>query len=124
MSVKSKKVIVGHILGVLPVLILFFSAYMKFNPNPEALAGMAKSGIPVHLLPKLGLLEILCTVLFLIPRTSVLGAILLTGYLGGAIFAHVRIEDAVGIQIVLGFLVWGSLFLKDERVRQLLPIKK
>lgn len=124
MNGMSKKVIIGWIMAVLPSLLFFFSAYMKFFPTPEALEGMAKSGMPQHIVPPIGALEILCTVLFLIPQTAVLGAILLTGYLGGAIFSHVRMEDSVGIQVVLGVLVWGSLYLRDERVSALIPFRK
>jgi hypothetical protein len=100
------------------------SSYFKFFPNQEALDGMAKSGIPLDVVPVLGFVEILCTIIFLIPQTAVLGAILLTGYLGGAIFAHVRMEDAFILPLIFGILIWGSLFLKDERIRSLLPLRK
>jgi uncharacterized membrane protein YphA (DoxX/SURF4 family) len=120
----SKKVLIGHIMAILPSLLLFFSAYMKFNPSPEALEGMAKSGLPQHIVPYIGMLEIFCTIIFLIPRTAVLGAILLTGYIGGAIFAHVRIEESFGIQVALGILIWGSLYLRDEKVSNLIPLRK
>lgn len=111
-------------MAFLPALLLFFSAYMKFFPTPEAIEGTVKSGIPLNIVPILGVIEILCTVIFLIPQTAVLGAILLTGYLGGAVFAHARLEEAPIIQVALGVIVWGSLFLRDERVRQLLPFRK
>jgi hypothetical protein len=75
-----------------------------------------------HALP-IGILEIVCTVLYVIPRTSVLGAILLTGYLGGATATHVRIGDPFFIPIILGVLIWLGLLLRDSRLRALLPLR-
>ncbi len=72
----------------------------------------------------LGVIEITCTVLYLIPRASMLGAVLLTGYLGSATAAHVRIGDAWIIPVLLGVLLWLSLFLREPRLRQLLPIRR
>jgi uncharacterized membrane protein YphA (DoxX/SURF4 family) len=124
MSKHPKKVIVGWVMAVLPALLFIFSSYFKFFPSQEALDGMAKSGMPAQIAFPLGIVELLCTIIFLIPQTAVLGAILLTGYLGGAIFAHVRMLEAPGIQLVLGVLIWGSLYLRDERVKQLIPFRK
>lgn len=123
MSKLKKKVITGYILGIIPVLILFMSAFFKFNPNQEALEGMAKSGFPAQIAIPIGIVEVICTLLFLIPRTAVLGAILLTGYLGGAVFSHVRIMEPFFLPIVFGVMIWGSLWLRDERVAKLIPFK-
>jgi hypothetical protein len=74
----------------------------------------------------LGILELACTVLYLVPRTAVLGAILLTGYLGGAVATHVRVGDGFGqlvVPIFLGVLVWGGLCLRDTRLRAILPLR-
>jgi DoxX-like family len=71
----------------------------------------------------LGIVELSCTMIYLFPRTSVLGAILLTGYLGGAIATHLRIGEAFYLQLILGVLVWLGLFLRDYRLRALLPLR-
>ena len=124
MSKPQKKVIGGYIIGIIPVLILFMSAYFKFAPSQEAIDGMAKSGFPAQIAAQVGVVEVLCTVLFLIPQTAVLGAILLTGYLGGATFAHVRMLEPFFLPIIFGVMIWGSLWLRDERIRNLIPLKK
>jgi len=86
--------------------------------------GFAHLGYPESLLVTLGILELGCTVVYLIPRTSVLGAILMTGYLGGATATHVRIGEALFfIPVVLGVLAWGGLFLRDDRLRALIPLR-
>lgn len=72
----------------------------------------------------IGLVELACTAIYVIPRTSVLGAILLTGYLGGATATHVRVGEPFFALIVLGVLVWGGLFFRDPRLRELLPLRK
>lgn len=72
----------------------------------------------------LGILEIVCTVTYAVPRTAMLGAILLTGYLGGATATHVRIGDSFISPVILGVLVWGGLFLRDPRLRALIPLRR
>jgi hypothetical protein len=72
----------------------------------------------------IGVAELACALLCLIPRTSVLGAILVTGVLGGAVATHVRVEGAFAAPVVLGVIAWGGLFLRDERIRALLPLRK
>jgi hypothetical protein len=115
----------GWILTILPSLMLFFSASMKFTGSAEMLKSMDHLGYPGRLLFALGILEVACTLVYLNPRTAVLGAILLTGYLGGAIATHVRLlEGQAAVPVVLGVLVWGGLFLRDARVRALIPFRK
>lgn len=114
----------GCVISSLPVLLLTMSGVMKFVQPPMVLEGMDKLGIPVSVLIPIGVVEIGCVILYLIPQTSVLGAILLTGYLGGAIFAHVRANDAFLGPILFGILVWLGLFLRDARIRALIPIKR
>ena len=89
--VATKMVWAGRILSTLPVLMLLMSGVMKLLQPPDLVEGFAKLGWPVSVAVGLGIVELACTVLYAIPRTSVLGAILLTGYLGGAIATHVRI---------------------------------
>lgn len=112
----------GRILSVLPVLMLLFSGVMKFIPSPQLSEGFKHLELPVGMAFGLGVLELACTVVYLIPRTAVLGAILLTGYLGGAILTHLRVGDVYGMQVVLGVLLWGGLYLRDPRLRALIPL--
>ena len=102
---------------------LLFSGVMKFVSPAEMKEGFTKLGWDESLAVGLGIVEIGCTIVYLIPRTSVLGAILLTGYLGGAVATHVRIHDQFFIPIILGVLVWGGLYLRDARLRAVLPLR-
>ncbi|MBX7255245.1 MAG: DoxX family protein [Candidatus Hydrogenedentes bacterium] len=114
----------GRIMSTLPVLMLLMSATMKFMQPPDAAKGFEHLGWPITLATKLGIVELACTALYVIPQTSVLGAILLTGYLGGATATHVRVEEAFHMPILLGVLIWGGLFLRDPRIRALIPLRK
>ena len=121
----SKKMFwAGWIMSVLPVLLLLFSASMKVLQLPAAMEGFVRLGYPEHVTLPLGIVELTCTVLYLVPRTSVLGAILLTGYLGGATATHVRIGEPFYMAVILGMLVWGGLCLRDERLRALFPLQR
>lgn len=113
----------GLTLSILPSLMLGFSAVMKFVQPPDAAKGFEHLGVPMSQATGLGVLEVACTLIYLIPRTAVLGAILLTGYLGGAIQTHLRVGDPYWVQIVLGILLWGGVWLRDPRLRALLPLR-
>jgi len=120
----SKKVLwAGRIMSALPVLLLLFSSVMKFVKPASVVEGFVRLGYPESLAFGIGIVELACTVLYVIPQTSVLGAILLTGYLGGATATHVRIGEPFYMPIVLGMLVWAGLFLRDDRLRALLPLR-
>ena len=122
--VSKKMLWAGRISSALPVLLLLFSAVGKLLKPVAVVQGFAQFGYPESLLLPIGIVELLCTVIYLIPRTSVLGAILLTGYLGGATATHLRIGDPAFIMpAFLGVLVWGGLFFRDERLRALLPLR-
>jgi hypothetical protein len=108
-------------MSAVPVMMLLVSAGMKLAPAPGLAEGFAHWGWPMSKAVGLGLLELVCTLVYLVPRTSVLGAILLTGYLGGATATHVRVDDAYFATPLLGALVWGGLYMRDERLRALLP---
>lgn len=123
-SVSKKARVIGHIMSALPALMFLFSASMKFIQHPAFMEGMVHLGIPVAHGVGLGILELTCTAIYLIPRTSVLGAILLTGYLGGATAIHVRVGDPFFATVILGVLIWGGLFLRDPRLRALIPFRK
>ena len=114
----------GRVISALPVLGLLFSAAMKFLKPPEVIEGFTKLGYPEILALGLGILEVACTILYMIPQTAVLGAILLTGYLGGATATHVRVGDSFVAPVIVGVLVWLGLFLRDHRLRALLPLRR
>jgi hypothetical protein len=121
----SKKIVWGgYIMSALPVLLLLFSGVMKLMKPASIVEGFARFGYPESLILGIGILELACTVVYIIPRTSILGAILLTGYLGGAIATQVRVGDPFFMTIVLGVLVWGGLFLRDSWLRALIPLRK
>ncbi|MFN0124155.1 MAG: DoxX family protein [Blastocatellia bacterium] len=112
----------GYVLSALPALLLVFSASMKLSGNPQAVDGFRNFGYQAQAVLGIGILELSCTVLYLIPRTAVLGAILLAGYMGGAIVTHMRVGEPFIVQALVGVLLWGGLFLRDERLRALLPL--
>lgn len=120
-SVSKAALWTGRAMSVLPCLLLLFSAFMKFKPPAGAEEGFKHLGVPMGLAFGLGVLEVTCTVLYLVPRTAVLGAILLTGYLGGAIMTHLRVGDPYWTQPLVGILLWGGLWLRDPRLRALMP---
>jgi hypothetical protein len=114
----------GWVLTILPALMLIFSAWMKLSRNPQAVEGLTKMGYPESALLGIGIAELVCTIIYLIPQTAVLGAILLTGYLGGATDVHVRSGMSVLIPVGFGVLIWGGVFLRDPRVRRLIPLRR
>lgn len=114
----------GRVIAALMAFVFGMSAIMKFKGGPELSEGMAKMGLPESMVVPLAILELACLLIYLLPWTSVLGAILLTGYLGGAICTHWRVGDPFVIQIIIGVLVWLGIFLRDRRLWQLLPFRK
>ena len=116
---------IGRVVSAIPVLLMLFSAAMKFAKPAPVVQGMVRFGYPEGQLFLLGLLVSLSCVVYLIPRTAVLGAILMTGYLGGATASNLRIGDPSYIMtVLLGVMVWGGLFFRDERVRDLIPLRR
>jgi uncharacterized membrane protein YphA (DoxX/SURF4 family) len=113
----------GRGLSWLVVLLFALSASMKFRVQPEVSQSVEGLGIPPSLLTPLGTLEMVCVVLYLIPVTSVLGAILLTGYVGGAIFAHWRLGESILVQAALGVVLWLGLYLREPRLWRLIPFR-
>jgi hypothetical protein len=121
--VSKKMLWAGWILSVLPALALLMSGVMKLLKPAEVVEGFTHLGWDENLALALAIVEIGCTVVYLIPRTAVLGAILLTGYLGGAIATHVRIGEQFVAPLILGLLIWGGLYLRDARLRALIPLR-
>ena len=99
------------------------SAFMKLKGGPELTQGMAHLGLPESLIVPLAILEISCVVVYAIPATSVLGAILLTGYMGGAICTHWRVGDPFLAQIGFGVFVWLGLYLRESRLKGIIPLR-
>jgi len=124
MTTSRRTVWAGRVISVLASLVFLLSASMKLKGGAELTQGMAHLGLPESLVLPLAILEISCVVIYLIPATSVLGAILLTGYLGGAICTHWRVGDPVYVHIVLGVLVWLGLYLREGRLTELIPLRK
>ena len=119
----SKKIIwIGRVLSILVSLVFLFSATLKFIDGPQVKEGFAHLGLPERIMLPLGILELACVLVYLVPATSILGAILLTGYLGGAILTHWRIGEPVYTQTILGILVWLGLYLREDRLKALIPI--
>lgn len=114
----------GRVLTVLPALLLLFSATMKFAQPEGTEEGFAHLGWPIKLAVVLGVLELVCTILYLVPQTAVLGAILLTGYLGGAIATHVRIEEPVIMHVILGVVIWLGIYLREPRLWPVVPWRR
>jgi hypothetical protein len=113
----------GRILSALPVLFLLLDGVMKVVKPKFVVEATVQLGYPESVIVALGLVLVACTILYLIPRTAVLGAILLTGYLGGAVATHVRVGGplfSILMPVILGAMLWGGLYLRDERVRSLI----
>jgi hypothetical protein len=114
----------GCVMSALPVAMLLMSGVMKLMQTPQVVEGLSKGGYPPNTPVALGIVELACTIIYLIPRTSVLGAILLTGYLGGAVDANLRSDPrTIAIPVVFGVLVWGGLYLRDPRIKALIPLR-
>ncbi|MDQ2834717.1 MAG: DoxX family protein [Acidobacteriota bacterium] len=115
---------VGWGISALVVLFLLMDAVMKFVKPAPVVAVCTKLGLPLEVITPIGVLLLVCTVLYAAPRTALLGAVLLTGYLGGAVSIHVRAGDPlfshVLFPVYLGGLAWLGLYLRDVRVRSLL----
>lgn len=121
--VSQKRLWTGRIISALAVLMLLFSGVLKLFKPTAVVEEFVRLGYPENLVIGIGILELFCAGVYLIPRTSILGAILVTGYLGGATATHVRIGDPFFIPIVLGVAIWGGLFLRDDRLRALIPLR-
>jgi hypothetical protein len=113
----------SYIISAIPVSMMIFSAVLKFFPSVVA-EGFNQLGWPVTLAPILGIIELGCVIVYLFPRTAVLGAILIAGYLGGATATHVRVGDGFFFApFILGVLAWLGLWLREPRLKALLPFR-
>jgi len=123
----QKRLLAGRVMSGLAIVFLLFDGVIHMMKIAPVVDGFAQLGYPVSLALGLGVLELVCVVGYLIPRTSVLGAILLTGYLGGAIAAQVRIGSPLFsttlFPVYVALLIWGGLYLRDDRLRTLIPLR-
>ncbi len=118
----------GRVLSAIPVLLMVTSGTFKLvggvTGNPQLLAGWTQFGYPPAALLPIGVLEIGCALVYAFPRTAVLGAVLVTGYLGGAVATHVRMSQGIWVvPAALGVLAWLGLYLREPRLRPLLPLR-
>jgi hypothetical protein len=114
----------GRVASAIPVLLILFGSIVKLLQLPSVIDGFRQSGFQPSAVLPVGIIELVCTVVYLIPRTRFLGAVLMTGLLGGAVATNVRMEDPTWILPALcGVLVWAGLFFRDERLRALIPVR-
>ena len=115
----------GRVISAIPVLFMAGIGLVIFFTRPEMMnETTTKYGYPAGVVRPLFFVELACVLLYVIPQTAVLGAILLTGYLGGAVATHVRAGEPFWFPIIFGVLVWLGLFLRDARVRALVPLRR
>ena len=122
-SASKLRLWAGRIISTLPALFLLVDGVMKLVKPAVVVEATVQLGYPESAIVPIGIVLVGCTILYLTPRTSVLGAILLTGYLGGAIATHVRVNGPlfnIIFPLIFGAMLWGGLYLRNERLRQLL----
>ncbi len=122
--VSKTAVWTGRVLSAIPCLMILFGSVLKFMRVPSVTEGFLRSGLSERLILPVALIELTCVVLYLIPQTSVLGAIFMTGLLGGATITSLRVGDPTfPVPVILGMMAWGGLFLRDARLRALIPLR-
>jgi hypothetical protein len=126
--VSKKRIRAGEVLSGIAILFLLFDSIIKVMVIAPVAESFGQLGYPVSLARGIGLLQLVCIAIYVVPRTSILGAILLTGYLGGAVATHVRVGSPllthVLFPVYLAALLWGGLFLRDDRVRALIAPRR
>ena len=127
MAMEKKNLWAGYILSGLPILFLLFDAVGKFVKPAAVVEGTIALGYNESVIVPLGIVLLASTILYLIPQTAVLGAILLTGYLGGAVATHVRVGNPLATHVLfpvyLGIMLWLGLYFRDARLRELVPLR-
>jgi hypothetical protein len=117
----------GRVMSALPVLFLIFDGVTKLAKAGFVIEATVKLGYPETAIVGIGLVLLIATIIYVIPLTSVLGAVLLTGYLGGAVASHVRADNPLFshtlFPIYMALLIWGGLYLRDQRLRTLFPLR-
>ena|SRR5687767_2906063 len=124
MAVSRGRMWTGWAISIVVSLLFIFSGVMKLKGGPELSQGMSHLQLAESMVLPLAILELSCVAIYLIPRTAVLGAILLAGYLGGAILTHWRVGDMFVTHIVLGLLIWLGIYLREPRLADLIPVRR
>jgi hypothetical protein len=128
MTTTPKTIWIGRTLSALAILFLSFDTIVKVLRLPVAIEGTTQLGYPESTVFIIGLIQLVCLVLYVVPQTSVFGAILFTGYLGGAIATHLRIGSPLFTHILfpiyVAVLIWGGLYAREPRLRALVPIRR
>ncbi|MGB2870181.1 MAG: DoxX family protein [Bacteroidota bacterium] len=118
----------ARVLSGIAILFLLFDSVIHLMVIAPVVEAFGQLGLPINLSVPIGTIEIVCLALYVVPRTSIFGAVLLTGYLGGAILTQLRIGaplfSTALFPVYLGILIWGGLYLTDERLRSLIPLRK
>ena len=125
-SVSKSSLWAGRIISAFAVLFMIFDSVTKLIKAPQVIEATVRIGFPENTIVGIGAALLIFTALYIIPRTSVLGAILLTGYLGGATAANVRVSSPLfntSFPIIFGVLIWAGLFLRDRVLRALIPLR-
>ena len=119
---------IGWVLSILTILFMLFDAGGKLALEGHVIEATTKIGYPVAAIRPIGVIALLCTILYAVPRTAALGAVLLTGFYGGAVASKMRIEDplfsSILFAVYFGFIAWGGLYLRDARLRTLFPFRR
>ncbi len=127
-TISTKKLWTARAMWAVAVLFMLFDTGIKLMRETHAVQGTVQLGYPDSTIQLIGIIEAVCLILYLIPRTSVLGMVLLTGYFGGAVATHVRLENPlfshVLFSVYIGLLMWGSLYIREPRLQALLPFRK
>ena len=124
---STKRRWAGRTMTALPVLFLLFDSVIKLIRIDPVAQSFTQLGYPIHLAVAIGVIELVCLAAYVVPRSSVLGAILLTGYLGGAVATHVRVGSPLWTHVLfpiyVAALLWGGLYLREGRLRALVPLR-
>lgn len=125
-SPSKSRLYIGYTFTALSLLFLVMDASFKFTSSPQVVQAQTQLGFPMQLTPAIGALALVCTALYAIPATTVLGALLLTGYLGGAIALHLRVDNPLWTHtlfpIYIALFLWGGIWLRDPRLRRVFPV--
>jgi hypothetical protein len=128
MTTTPKTIWIGRTLSALAILFLSFDTIVKVLRLPVAIEGTTQLGYPESTVFIIGLIQLVCLVLYVVPQTSVFGAILFTGYLGGAIATHLRIGSPLFTHILfpiyVAVLIWGGFYAREPRLRAMVPIRR
>lgn len=124
---NKKRPWAGYILSGIPVLFLLLDSSGKFFMPAAVVEGTVALGYSASVIIPLGIILLVCTILYIVPKSSVLGAVLLTGYLGGAVATHVRVENSlfghILFPVYLGIMLWLGLYFRESRLKELLPFR-